>query len=376
MAIDFSDSSSTVSSAEKNSSSSLMSMKIGPGAKLNSNHRKLFTEQLALLLETGNTLHGSLDVLRNQTDHELMIAMLDDLHDKVTKGQTFSQALRSHSKLFSQTYITLVAAGEEGGYLPTVLDHLLDMEVKREELRSMVVSAFTYPVILILFSIIIVVFVLTSVFPKFTVMFESSGTSLPLVTQILMSASDLLIAYWWVLVGGITAIALYVRMLIAQPKIRARLDEIFLTMPIVGGLTSRLYLTHMMRLLTLSLGNGVTLLDALTICKEASSNNAFQNFVQKLIDNVSEGKSLGVGFREAKFVPQLIKQMIQTGEESGQLPLVTGRVADYYQRDLGRKLDMLSKIIEPVMLLGMGIFVSFIVSALILPIFKLSSGVH
>ena len=149
-----------------------------------------------------------------------------------------------------------------------------------------------------------------------------------------------------------------------------------LTTPLIGTLFIRLYLTHMMRLLSLSLANGVNLLDALMICKDATNNRSFQNFVQKLVDNVSEGKGLGAGFRESKFIPQLIKQMIQTGEESGKLPLVTGRIADYYQKELAKKLSMLSKIIEPAMLLAMGVFIALIVSALILPIFKLSSTMH
>ncbi len=373
MAIDFSDSAST-STTKK--SSSYLTIQLGSASKLTAVHRKFFTEQLTLLLETGNTLHGSLEMLGKQTDHPLMKKLIEDLHEKVTKGQPFSKALKSHRKLFSSTYITLVAAGEDGGYLPTVLSHLLEMEEKREELRSMVISAFTYPVILIVFSIIIVVFVLTSIFPKFTVMFESSGASLPAITQVLMTASDFLMAYWWLLLFGIVGTGLYLNMMIKQPLIRAKLDEKVLIMPVLGSLMTRLYLTHMMRLLNLSLGNGVTLIDALTICKDASSNTAFQRFVQKLVDNVSEGKGLGVGFREAEFIPQLIKQMIQTGEESGKLALVTGRVADYYQRELGKKLNMLSKIIEPVMLLAMGIFVAFIVSALILPIFQLSSTMH
>lgn len=374
MAIDFSD--SVVVTADKKAASKSVLFKFSSDGKLTSNHRKFFTEQLALLLETGNTLHGSLDILISQTDHVKMKSLIEDLHDKVTKGQPFSTALKLHPQLFSPTYITLVAAGEDGGYLPTVLEHLLEMEVKREELKSMMISAFTYPVILIIFSIIIVVFVLTSIFPKFSVMFESSSASLPMITQILMSASDFLIGYWWLMLGVIVSVSLYLQMLWKQPKVRAKIDQKLLVMPVVGGLMSRLYLTHMMRLLNLSLGNGVTLIDALTICKDATQNNAFQNFVQKLVDNVSEGKSLGVGFRESEFIPQLIKQMIQTGEETGKLPLVTGRIADYYQRELGRKLDMLSKIIEPVMLLAMGVFVAFIVSALILPIFKLSSTMH
>lgn len=171
-------------------------------------------------------------------------------------------------------------------------------------------------------------------------------------------------------------IAFYLRSLLLQPAVRAQFDERLLTTPVVGGLMIRVYLTHMMRLLNLSLENGVNLIDALSICKDASRNSAFQRFVEKLVSNVREGKGLGVGFRETKFIPHLINQMIQTGEESGKLALVTGRIANYYQRELARNLSLLAKIIEPAMLLTMGVFVAFIVSALILPIFKLSSTMH
>ncbi len=374
MAIDFSDTAS--SQSEKKTGRPFASFKFSMGGKLTANHRKFFTEQLALLIETGNTLHGSLEMLASQSDHDELKAMINDLHDKVTKGKTFSQALRRHKDLFSPTYITLVDAGEQGGYLVTVLGHLLEMEEKREELRSMMVSAFTYPVILTVFSIAVVIFVLTSIFPKFTVLFSSSGTDLPTITQLLMTASDFLLNYWWVLLSVIVMLGLYLKMLLSQPVFRSRLDHTLLTSPVIGTLLIRLYLTHMMRLLSLSLENGVNLVDALIICKDATGNRSFQKFVEKLVSNVSEGKGLGVGFRETKFIPQLIKQMIQTGEESGKLPLVTGRIADYYQKELAKKLSMLSKIIEPAMLLLMGVFVALIVSALILPIFKLSSTMH
>lgn len=373
MAIDFSDSSSVA--ADKKSSTLLNANLFGSG-KLTANHRQFFTEQLALLLETGNTLHGSLEILENQTDHEQLKEMIADLHEKVSKGKTFSQALKSHTNLFSQTYITLIAAGEEGGFLATVLGHLMEMEEKREELRSMMVSAFTYPVILTIFAVGVVVFVLTSIFPKFIPLFASSGVKLPAVTQMLMTTSHYLTNYWWILLAAIVMLVVYLNMLLKQPGFRSWFDETLLTTPVAGSLFTRLYITHMMRLLSLSLANGVPLIDALAICKDASKNRQFQKFVQQLETNVSEGKGLGLGFREAKFIPQLIKQMMQTGEESGKLPLVTSRIADYYQKELARKLSMLSKIIEPVMLLVMGMFVAVIVSALILPIFKLSSTVH
>ena len=370
MALDFSD--SVDDKADKKTGSSLQSINITFGGKLTAKHRKIFTEQLALLLETGNTLHGSLELLENQTDHEQLKKVITDLHEKVTHGKTFAQALRQHKNLFSPTYITLIDAGEEGGYLATVLNHLLEMEDKREELRSMVVSAFTYPVILIIFSILVVVVVLTTIFPKFTVLFASSGAKLPLTTQLLMSASDFLIGYWWVLLVLLVSTVFLLRNYFSRPVNQAHLDEKLLNFPIFGGLLVRIYLTHMMRLLHLSLGNGVSLIDALTICKDASRNNSFQKLMETLVTNVSEGKGLGVGFKESKFIPQLIKQMIQTGEESGKLPLVTGRIADHYQRELAKNLALISKIIEPVMLLFMGVFVAFIVSALILPIFQLS----
>ncbi len=374
MAIDFTDTKTEKSDTKSDPSAS--KFKLFSDGKLTANHRKFFTEQLALLIETGNTLHGSLEILETQSDHAELKAMILDLHERVTKGQTFAQALGNHKKLFSQTYITLIDAGEQGGYLVTVLGHLLEMEEKREELKAMMVSAFTYPIILTGFSILVVVFVLTSIFPKFTVLFSSSGTQLPMITQVLMSASDFMINYWWALLGVVVMLGFYLKMLFSQPNFRRWFDYTLLTAPVAGALFTRLYLTHMMRLLSLSLENGVSLIDALTICKDATHNQSFQNFVEKLVSNVSEGKGLGLGFRETKFVPTLIKQMIQTGEESGKLSLVTGRIADYYQKELAKKLSMLSKIIEPAMLLGMGVFVALIVSALILPIFKLSSTMN
>lgn len=387
MAIDFSKASSADASAKKSKPAKVAAgskkdwlnvdlATLRSGGGIPANHRKFFTEQLALLLETGNNLHGSLEILAAQTDYEPLKELIEDLHNRVTKGTTFSQALRQHKTTFSQTYITLVDAGEQGGYLPRVLMHLLEMEEKREEMRSMVSSAFFYPVMLISFSVLVVIFVLTSIFPKFIPLFASSGAELPLSTRALMMSSDLFLNYWWLLLAVIVGVGVYLKILLSQPAMRATFDQKILTAPFIGGLAVRIHLTHMMRLLHLSLENGVSLVDALKVSKEASGNKSFQLFVEDLIKNVSEGKGLGVGFRKQKFIPHLIKQMIQTGEESGKLDLVTGRVADYYQKELARKLSLLSKIIEPIMLLGMGVFISFIVSALILPIFKISSAVN
>lgn len=346
------------------------------GTAIKASHRKFFTEQLALLLETGNTLHMSLELLQSQTDYAPLRDLIEDLHARVTKGVSFASALRQHPKVFSATYTTLVEAGEAGGYLPRVLTHLVEMEEKREELRSMVTSAFFYPVMLILFSLLVVVFVLTVIFPKFLPLFESSGASLPLSTQVLMTSSNLVMHYWWAILAVIGGIGFYVHRSLSNPVKRAKFDAMILSMPFMGTLSVQINLTHMMRLLHLSLQNGVSLIDALRVSKDASKNIAFREFVEVLIKNVSEGKGLGVGFRQASFIPHLIKQMIQTGEESGKLELVTGRVADFYQRELSRKLSTLSKIVEPVMLLGMGVFIAFIVSALVLPIFRISSAVN
>ncbi len=343
---------------------------------LGSQERIFFTEQLALLLEAGTSIPQALTTLARQADQPRMRALLEDINRQVAEGQSLSRALSGHPELFNSTYVNLVAASESGGFLYKVLLRLQALEERRQQLQRRLIATATYPAFLILFSLAVLFFVLLVVFPKFQSMFEAIMDRLPWTTQVLMASSDLIRMHWpWLSLGAgllLAALLLWAR----SPGGRRSLDRLKLRLPLLRGIYIQLYLTEALRVLGLSLHNGVPVLDALASTREVIDNQQFRDFIRFLEKQVEEGATLASGFSATPWIPSLTRQLIETGEQSGTLPRVMERLADHYEQALNRRLEMVSKLAEPVMLLVMGVLVGVLVSSLILPIFKLSRVVH
>ncbi len=337
--------------------------------------RIFFTEQLSLLLETGTPLHAALQALEKHIDNPAMGKVIHSLIEDVTSGKSFSFALAKHPELFSGTYVTLVGAAEEGGFLDTVLLELMNMDEKREELRRTVISAVSYPGFLIGFSVFVVIFVLVAVFPKFSDMFSAIADQLPVTTVVLMNASHVLIEYWMPICGGFIAGVAGMIGWLRTPSGKDALDRLKMKVFGLRDIYIQIYLIQSMRVLGLSLANGVTVPDALASCREVVSNKVFQRFLSGVEEKVNEGGGFAAAFQTEDFIPPLVRQMVTTGEETGNLPKILRRVADYYERELAKKLAAFSRMVEPIMLIVMGGVVGLIVSSLILPIFKLSQAV-
>ena len=342
-----------------------------PGA----DDRMFFTEQLALLLENGESLHGALTAIVNQTQNPRMKKVVEQLAQDISEGMSFAGALKKHEAVFSSTYINLVAASEQGGFMYEVLQQLLDMDEKREELKSTIVSAATYPVFLLAFSFAVVVFVLVVVFPKFESMFTSIYDQLPASTRALMTISGIMREHWILLSGGLAALVIAVRAWWTSERGRARVDSWKLRLPLVRDIFSQIYVTQSFQVLGLSLTNGVTVVEALESCRDVVRNSLFRDLIADVEDKVQSGAGVANGFADADFVPDLAKHMVTTGEQSGNLGKVMARVAEYYGAQLTKRLETISKLAEPIMLLVMGVMVGVLVSSLILPIFKLSRAV-
>jgi type II secretory pathway component PulF len=338
--------------------------------------RMLFTERLLLLLDTGVSLHEGLRELRAQEVHPRVAGVLDALLGAILDGKPLSEAMAAQPGMFDATYVNLVAAGERGGFLPQVLQQLLALDEKSDKLRSMLGSALSYPAFLIVFSMATIVFVLVGVFPKFTALFERIHDELPWTTRVLMAASDSLRGHWpWWLGGlalGLVALIVWLR----RPLTRGRIDALKLTLPGVRTLFTKIYLSQTLRVMGMSLAHGVPLVDAIKACQELVDNRVFRQFMVDLRLRVTEGSGVAQGFSQASFVPPMVQQMIATGEGTGSLAQVMNRVADFYDRELARQLALVSRLVEPVMLLVMGALVGLIVASLILPIFKLSRAIH
>ena len=334
--------------------------------------RRFFTEQMSLLLETGTPLQASLQAMKKQVVNPAMLELLDQLIDDIGQGAQFSAALAKHPAVFSTTYTNLVAASEEGGFMREVLQQLLALDEKREELRKTLVSALSYPVFLLVFALAVVVFVLVVVFPKFADLFSQIQDQLPVTTKFLMACSDVLKDHWIELTIGLVVSIGGFKFWSATESGMRKLDWARLNFPLVRHIFIQLYLVNAMRVLSMSLGNGVGMMDSLHACKFVVKNSLFQDFIGQVETQVETGNGIAAGFQNVSFIPPIVEQMISTGEETGNLPKVMSRLADYFEGELSNKLQTLSRLAEPVMLLIMGGVVGLIVSSLILPIFKLT----
>ena len=343
--------------------------------KLDVNDRIFFTEQLSLMLEAGMPLYESLKAFNSLENKPQLKIIISSLMNDVEEGKSFSAALGKHPEFFSMAYINLVAAAENGGFLDKVLTELKVMDQKREKLKSTVVSAMIYPAFLILFSFAVVIFVLIAVFPKFAVLFARIHDELPVTTLFLMAASDALINYWWLFLSALVLIVVSIIYWLRTPHGIETLDRLKLSVVLIRDIFIQLYLVQSMRLMSMSMANGVSAIDTLEACSEVVNNSVFNRFISQLKNHVKEGAGFATGFEQADFIPPTVKQMIKTGDATGNLAQVMARIADYYETELEKKLALFARMIEPIMLLVMGVVVGLLVSSLMLPIFKLSRAV-
>ncbi|MBI5441885.1 MAG: type II secretion system F family protein [Deltaproteobacteria bacterium] len=354
----------------------LLELRWSRRGRVTGRERMFLTEQLVLLLETGVPLHPALEALRRQVENPAMAEVIEAVRDEIASGRPFSEALSKHPTVFSETYVRLVEAGERGGFLHQVLTQLHDMEARWLKLRSSLASAVSYPAFLAFFSAAIVLFIVVVVYPKFGEHFRSIRDQLPFSTLFLMDASDFLRERWVACLVGTAVCLLGLNRLAALPAAARRLDVWKLGAPVIGALLVRVYLVQTLWVLSLSLRNGVGILDALKACEAVVPNCAFRALLGRVEEAVRDGRGFARGFQDTGFIPPVVRQMVSTGEETGSLATVMGRLAEFYELEVERKLAAIAKTLEPTMLLIMGVLVGLIVSSLVLPIFKLSGAVR
>jgi type II secretory pathway component PulF len=338
--------------------------------------RMVFTEQLALLLDTGVSIHEALKALKQQSEDSKLAAILESLMETVTEGKSFSAALSRHPEMFSQTYVSLVAAAEEGGFLQRVLQQLLEMDEKSSRMRAVVVSALSYPVFLMVFSLAVVIFVLVVVFPKFQDLFESIKDQLPGTTLALMLVSEFLRDHWLltlvVLGAGLAGLLTWIN----TPAGARLVDQLKMRTPVIRDIFVQVYLNQTLNVIGLALVSGVPITVALKASQDVVGNLIFARFLETVRQSVNNGEGVASSFNQAAFIPPMVREMISTGERSGDLGKVMMRVADFYARELNRRIAVLAKVMEPFMLMVMGVVVGLLVASLILPIFKLSRAIR
>lgn len=336
----------------------------------------LFTRQLATLTKAGIPLLESLTALADQTENEKFKRVLSQIKDRVNEGSPFADALRDHSHVFNDLYVNMVRAGETAGALDLVLNRLADYSESQMELRRKVQGALTYPVIMIIFAILVVFILMAVVVPRVSKLFEDIGATLPISTRMLIGISHFVAAWWFVLLPLITLKVYLLRRYIHTDKGRKRYDRFVLKVPVFGRLVAMVATTRFSSTLATLLSSGVPMLAALDIVKTVVGNGEYTEVLENARENVREGESLAVPLqRSGKFDP-IVSHMITVGERSGELETMLGHVSNAYEAQVSARVSQLTSILEPMILIFMAVVVGFVVMSIMLPILQINSAIQ
>lgn len=331
-----------------------------------------FTRELATLLRAGLPLDRALQVLISLAPEGPLREMQQRIRDDLRGGSSLSQALEAQKDLFSRFYINIVRAGEAGGALPLVLGRLAEFLERAKELGETVKSALIYPAILIFVAVTALMALLIFVVPQFQQMFHAAGKALPLPTQIVIAVGDYFRSYWWGLLLAAIALNIWWREQMRRPESRAKWDARFLQLPMVGDLVAKIETARFSRTLGTLLGNGVSLLTALTIVKETLSNVVLARALEGVTAKLREGRGLGQPLLETGLYPPLAIHMVKVGEETGRLEEMLHRVADVYDREVQIAVKRLLALLEPVMIIGLALVVGLVIMSILIGLYSVN----
>lgn len=328
----------------------------------------VLTRELSTLLEYGLTLDRSLQILIDLSQEERIVRIMTDLQGRVRGGSTFAAALEEQGGQFPRLYVNMVRAGEASGTLEVVLGRLADYLERTAELRETITSALIYPLILLVVAGLSVIMLLVFVVPQFSVLFADMGAALPVPTRIVIAVGDLFRDYWWALLAVVALIALAVERRLQNPEVRTRLDRRLLALPLFGDLIWKLETARFCHTLSTLLKNGLPLLSALNLSKEVVSNRKLSGLLDEVGEDLKHGRGLAEPVARREILPQLALQMIRVGEESGHLDAMLAKVGELYDKEVQASVKRLLTLLEPVLIVGLGILVAGIIISIIVPI--------
>jgi general secretion pathway protein F len=329
-----------------------------------------FTTELSALLSAGLPLDRSLNILAEISEGKEMKEVVQSILKFIREGSSFSDALQRHGRIFPRLYVNMVRAGEAGGVLDVVLDKLNEFLESTKELRDSVLSAMIYPTILGLTGGVSIIILLTFVIPKFSTIFTELGGSLPLPTQVVLTLSTALRSYWWVFLSCIIAAVVLVKLYIKSDAGSYRWDTIKLRL--LGDVVKKLETARFCRTLGTLMKSGVPFLQALNNAKDVITNRVIASSIDAVTRGVKEGKGVAGPLIEGKVFPPLALSMIKVGEETGQLETMLLRVAATYEKSLRDAVKRFIGLLEPAMILGMGLIIGFIVISMLMAIFSIT----
>jgi len=332
----------------------------------------MITRQLATLLAAGFPLLKALATLVPQARTKNFKRVLSRVKDAIEEGNSFADALAAHPQVFSAVYINMVKAGEASGTLEVVLERLADFSEKREDTKKKIQASLAYPVLMAVIGFLVLIFLLTFIVPNITKIFTDMNHDLPMPTQILLGVSGMVKAWWWLIIPSPFLFMLCLYAIRKTEKGGRIIDRLILSLPVSGGLTRQLIASRFSRTLGSLLDNGVPLLTGLGITKTISGNRVIAELIEKSAQTVEQGGSLGSVLEKTSAFPDLAAQMIKVGEKSGEMEKMLEKSAELFERNVQTAITAATSIIEPMIILIMGVVIGFIVLAVCLPIFEIN----
>jgi type IV pilus assembly protein PilC len=340
----------------------------------------VFTRQLATLIDAGLPLLRSLTVLGKQEPNAVLKSTITHLADSVQGGSTFSESLAQHPKMFNKLYVNMVKAGELGGVLETVLNRLAEYQEKAQKLKNKIVSAMVYPAIVMFIAVGILIFLMVFIVPKFKEMFSETGSTLPLISQIVFGFSAFCLGnpvagipnVVWMFVA-FALIYILIGFIGKTPAGRKVIDDVKLQLPVLGDIQRKAAVSRFARTLGTLVTSGVPILQALNITRDTAGNVIISNAITKVHEAVKEGESIVTPLSACGVFPNMVISMVDVGEETGQLPEMLLKVADVYDDEVDNSVTALTSILEPIMIVILAVIVGAVVFALFLPLIKMIS---
>jgi general secretion pathway protein F len=332
----------------------------------------LFTRRLATLVASSVPLFEAMGSLYDQEEGVKFKQVLARVRDRIAEGASLSRAFAAEPRVFGESYVSMVAAGEASGALDAVLERLADFLEEQEQVRGRVTSALAYPILMVLVGGGVMLFLLTAVIPKIVVIFEDSKAALPLITIALIKLSHFLRGWWWIPAGlAVASVPLY-RKAMLRDDLRLKRDTLLLRLPVAGGMLQRLILSRFARVLGLLLSSGVPIIRALEITSEVLVNRVYRTFLREVMEEVAQGGSLSGSLRKSPLFPPLLVHLAGVGEKSGALEAMLLKAGVAYEREFNAGLTRLMGLMEPLLVLAMGLAVGTVVMAVLLPIFEMN----
>ena len=336
----------------------------------------VITRQFSTMINAGLPLVQALDILGQQSENPVLRKAVLDVQYDVEAGNTLADALKAHPKIFSELYVNMVTAGESGGILDTILMRLATFLEKSEALTRRVKGAMVYPAVVLSVAVMAIVILLLFVIPTFEGMFASFNQVLPLPTRIVIGASALLQHYWWALAAGLLVSVAIFRRWVATAAGRLKFDRFLLRVPVLGDLVRKAAVARFTRTLSTMLSSGVTILDGLEITAGTAGNRVIHDAVMESRTAIAGGQSIAEPLKESKVFPPMVTQMINVGEETGDLDGMLSKIADFYEDEVDVAVESLIKILEPILIVVLGTIVGGMIVAMYLPIFGIVNAIQ